>query len=59
VRGLLLQENIQSRLGWAIPSLHALARRWSGRIIYVASDVKDRLGMSAELAGEAAICKLR
>jgi hypothetical protein len=43
--------------------LQALASRWSGRITYVASDVKDRLGLSAVLlrpdgvvawAGEAA-----
>ena len=30
-------------------SLQALARRWSERITYVASDVKDRLGVSAVL----------
>ena len=29
--------------------LETLARRWSGRITYVASDVKDRLGLSAVL----------
>lgn len=29
--------------------LQALASRWSGRIAYVASDVKDRLGLSAVL----------
>ena len=29
--------------------LHALARRWSGRITYVAGDAKDRLGLSAVL----------
>jgi hypothetical protein len=29
--------------------LEALASRWSGRIAYVASDVKDRLGLSAVL----------
>ena len=29
--------------------LQALARRWSSRITYVASDVKDRLGMSSVL----------
>ncbi|PZM14884.1 FAD-dependent monooxygenase [Rhizobium tubonense] len=29
--------------------LHALASRWSGRITYVASDAKDRLGLSAVL----------
>jgi 2-polyprenyl-6-methoxyphenol hydroxylase-like FAD-dependent oxidoreductase len=29
--------------------LRALARRWSGRINYVASDAKDRLGLSALL----------
>ena len=28
---------------------HALARRWSDRIMYVASDAKDRLGLSAVL----------
>lgn len=33
----------------ARPSLEALARRWSGRITYVASDAKDRLGLSAVL----------
>jgi 2-polyprenyl-6-methoxyphenol hydroxylase-like FAD-dependent oxidoreductase len=47
----------------ARPPLRALASRWSGRIRYVASDVKDRLGLSAVLlrpdgfvawAGEAA-----
>ncbi|MGH8778235.1 FAD-dependent monooxygenase [Paraburkholderia sp.] len=31
------------------PSLQALASRWSDRITYVASDVKDRLGLSAVL----------
>jgi hypothetical protein len=30
-------------------SLQTLASRWSGRITYVASDVKDRLGVSALL----------
>ena len=30
-------------------SLRALASRWSGRIVYVASDVKDRLGLSGVL----------
>jgi 2-polyprenyl-6-methoxyphenol hydroxylase-like FAD-dependent oxidoreductase len=44
--------------------LRAFASRWSGRITYVASDVKDRLGLSAVLlrpdgfvawAGEAAL----
>jgi 2-polyprenyl-6-methoxyphenol hydroxylase-like FAD-dependent oxidoreductase len=29
--------------------LHALAGRWSGRISYVASDARDRLGLSAVL----------
>ena len=29
--------------------LHTLARRWSDRITYVASDAKDRLGLSAVL----------
>jgi hypothetical protein len=29
--------------------LQALANRWSGRIMYVASDAKDRLGLSAVL----------
>jgi 2-polyprenyl-6-methoxyphenol hydroxylase-like FAD-dependent oxidoreductase len=47
----------------ARPALQALASRWSGRITYVASDVKDRLGLNAVLvrpdgvvawAGEAA-----
>jgi 2-polyprenyl-6-methoxyphenol hydroxylase-like FAD-dependent oxidoreductase len=47
----------------ALTPLQALATRWSGRITYVASDAKDRLGLSAVLvrpdgivawAGEAA-----
>jgi 2-polyprenyl-6-methoxyphenol hydroxylase-like FAD-dependent oxidoreductase len=33
----------------ARPELRALAGRWSGRIAYVASDVKDRLGLGALL----------
>jgi len=33
----------------ARPQLRALAGRWSGRIAYVASKVKDRLGLSAVL----------
>lgn len=33
----------------ADPSLHALARRWNGRITYVACGAKDRLGLSAVL----------
>jgi hypothetical protein len=33
----------------AQPSLRALASRWNGRIAYVASHVKDRLGLSAVL----------
>jgi 2-polyprenyl-6-methoxyphenol hydroxylase-like FAD-dependent oxidoreductase len=33
----------------ARPQLRALAGRWSGRIAHVASDVKDRLGLSAVL----------
>jgi 2-polyprenyl-6-methoxyphenol hydroxylase-like FAD-dependent oxidoreductase len=41
-RGLLLDFD-------ARPSLQALASRWSDRITYVASDVKDRLGVSAVL----------
>ncbi|ABE33354.1 FAD dependent oxidoreductase family protein [Paraburkholderia xenovorans LB400] len=41
-RGLLLDFD-------ALPSLQALASRWSDRITYVASDVKDRLGVSAVL----------
>ncbi|MGH8082086.1 MAG: FAD-dependent oxidoreductase, partial [Lysobacter sp.] len=45
-------------------SLRALAQRWNGRIAYVASDAKERLGLSAVLvrpdgvvawAGESAI----
>jgi hypothetical protein len=31
------------------PALQALASRWSGRIAYVASDAKDRLGLCAVL----------
>jgi 2-polyprenyl-6-methoxyphenol hydroxylase-like FAD-dependent oxidoreductase len=55
-KGLLLDFDARS-------SLQALASRWSDRITYVASDVKDRLGLSAVLvrpdgfvawAGEAA-----
>ncbi|WP_426439799.1 hypothetical protein [Bradyrhizobium genosp. P] len=55
-RGLLLDFD-----AWS--PLRALASRWSGRIAYVAGDVKDRLGLSAVLvrpdgfvawAGEAA-----
>jgi hypothetical protein len=47
----------------ARPALQALASRWSSRITYVASDARDRLGLSAMLvrpdgfvawAGEAA-----
>jgi hypothetical protein len=47
----------------ARPALQALASRWNSRITYVASDAKDRLGLSAVLvrpdgfvawAGEAA-----
>ncbi|WFU09368.1 FAD-dependent monooxygenase [Rhizobium sp. CB3090] len=41
-RGLLLDFDVRA-------PLHGLARRWSGRIAYVASDVKDRLGLSAVL----------
>jgi hypothetical protein len=33
----------------ARPPLRALAGRWSGRIAYVASGVRDRLGLSAVL----------
>ena len=40
--GLLLDFDARS-------SLQALARRWSGRIDYVASDARDRLGMTALL----------
>jgi hypothetical protein len=29
--------------------LEALASRWSGKVTYVASDAKDRLGLSAVL----------
>jgi hypothetical protein len=55
-RGLLLDFDLRQ-------PLRALANRWSGRISYVASDAKDRLGVSAVLvrpdgviawAGEAA-----
>jgi 2-polyprenyl-6-methoxyphenol hydroxylase-like FAD-dependent oxidoreductase len=55
-RGLLLDFD-------ARPPLEAIASRWSGRIAYVASDAKNRLGLSAVLvrpdgfvawAGEAA-----
>ena len=55
-RGLLLDFD-------ARPRLREVASRWSGRIDYVASDVRDRLGLSAALvrpdgvvawAGEAA-----
>jgi 2-polyprenyl-6-methoxyphenol hydroxylase-like FAD-dependent oxidoreductase len=55
-KGLLLDFDART-------SLQALASRWSGRITYVASDAKDRLGSSAVLvrpdgfvawAGEAA-----
>jgi 2-polyprenyl-6-methoxyphenol hydroxylase-like FAD-dependent oxidoreductase len=42
-RGLLLDFDARS-------SLQALASRWRGRIIYVASDARDRLGLSAVLA---------
>jgi hypothetical protein len=31
------------------PQLEALARRWGGRLHYVAHDAKDRLGLSAVL----------
>ena len=41
-KGLLL--DFESR-----PSLQALAKRWSGRIMYVGSDTKNRLGLSAML----------
>lgn len=41
-RGLLLDFD-------ARPQLRALASRWNGRIAYVASDAKDRLGLSAVL----------
>jgi len=41
-KGLLLDFDARSQL-------QALASRWSGRISYVASDVKDRLGLSALL----------
>jgi 2-polyprenyl-6-methoxyphenol hydroxylase-like FAD-dependent oxidoreductase len=33
----------------ARPALQELASRWSGRVMYVAGDVKDRLGVSAVL----------
>lgn len=33
----------------AAPALQALASRWSGRITYIASDAKERLGLSALL----------
>lgn len=41
-KGLLLDFDARSQL-------RTLAGRWSGRIAYVASDVKDRLGLSAVL----------
>jgi 2-polyprenyl-6-methoxyphenol hydroxylase-like FAD-dependent oxidoreductase len=41
-RGLLLDFDAQS-------TLRALANRWNGRITYVASNAKDRLGVSAVL----------
>ena len=41
-RGLFLDFDVRA-------PLQALASRWSGRITYVASDVKDRLGLSAVL----------
>jgi 2-polyprenyl-6-methoxyphenol hydroxylase-like FAD-dependent oxidoreductase len=41
-RGLLLDFDLRQ-------PLRALANRWSGRISYVASDAKDRLGVSAVL----------
>lgn len=41
-RGLLLDFGAQ-------PQLQALASRWADRITYVASDAKDRLGLSAVL----------
>jgi hypothetical protein len=41
-KGLLLDFNTQS-------PLRVFASRWIGRITYVASDVKDRLGLSAVL----------
>jgi 2-polyprenyl-6-methoxyphenol hydroxylase-like FAD-dependent oxidoreductase len=41
-KGLLLDFDAQS-------ALRTLASRWDGRIMYVASDVKDRLGLSAVL----------
>jgi len=41
-RGLLLDFDARA-------SLQALASRWSGRITYVASEAKDRLGLSAVL----------
>jgi hypothetical protein len=41
-KGLLL--DFDARL-----SLQALASRWSGRITYIGSDAKDRLGLSAVL----------
>jgi hypothetical protein len=41
-RGLLLDFD-------AGPSLQALARRWRKRIDYVASDARDRLGLTALL----------
>jgi hypothetical protein len=41
-RGLFLDFDAQS-------PLQALANRWSGRVTYVASDAKDRLGLCALL----------
>jgi hypothetical protein len=48
--GELLREGKGLFLDFNAPTpLQALARRWNGRITYVASDAKDRLGLSAVL----------
>jgi 2-polyprenyl-6-methoxyphenol hydroxylase-like FAD-dependent oxidoreductase len=52
--GTMLGEHLRTGKGLLLdfdtrPPLRALASRWNGRITYVASDVKDRLGLSAVL----------
>jgi 2-polyprenyl-6-methoxyphenol hydroxylase-like FAD-dependent oxidoreductase len=48
--GELLREGAGLLLDFdANPSLQTLARRWHGRIAYVAKDARDRLGLSALL----------
>ena len=54
VDGTRLGERLQSGRGLLLdfdarPPLRALAGRWTGRVEYVGSDVKDRLGLSAVL----------